>query len=93
MEVDAGPVVAPSSLVAWYPSLLQDWGARPAPLDPQRHGRNAVLARGPGPAVAQREVGLQEAVVYTQDPLTAGEVWQVTVLATHAQNWREGLVS
>ena len=75
------------------PSSVTDWTPRPASFNVRKCGRNARFSEEA--SVAERvepEEDYDNAVVYTAQPLAAGQVWRVTVQNT-THKWGGGLVS
>ena len=77
-------------------SSVTSWAARPAPFSTRKHGTKAKFSGDS--SVAERVKpeypggDYRSAVVYTEDPLPLGRVWQATVLST-TRGWDGGLVS
>ena len=72
------------------PSSVASWSTRPAPFSTRNFGGNVEFSVDN--TVAERAGGLDDAVVYTADPVPLGQMWQTTVLST-TERYYGGLVS
>ena len=76
------------------PSSVARWKARPAPLSTTKCGNAVQFSKNC--SVAERvvpDLNHNKGVVYTEDPLPVGQVWQVTILSTIIERYQDGLVS
>ena len=73
------------------PSSVASWSTRPAPFSTRKHGTDVKFSVDN--TVVERVRGYNGAIVYTEDPVPLGQVWQTTILSTSTAGWGGGLVS
>ena len=76
------------------PSSVAHWSTRPAPFSTRKHGGNVKFSVGNTIAgKVKLEFFAKNILVYTEDPVPLGRVWQTTILSTNGESDYVALVS